>query len=157
MNPFKTIKFLNVDDFRHLRVVRCRGKEYNGYSLFLFYLRDFEYENIDELDQGILESLNQTQEAVLELNQKILLEGQLEEVMSRYELEEKIDITIQLSPIVTNELIREVELGREIFSYLKYFKANFRKGYDFMHLSNYFLGYLDVERLNLLQNTMKAI
>lgn len=157
MNPFKTIKFLKEDEFKHLRVVRCRGKEYNRYSLFMFYLRDFKYENIDELDQAILESLNQTQEAVLELNQKILFEGQLDEVLSRYELEEKIDITIQLSPIVTNELIREVELGREVFSYLKYFKANFRKGHDFMHLSNNFLGYLDIETLNQLQDTMKAL
>lgn len=157
MNEIKTIKFLPKDQHKHLRVIRFHGKEYNKFTSFIFYLRDFEYENLDNLDNAILEALNQNSIAEFQLNAKILFENQLDEIINRYRLEEVKDFTIQLSPIVTDNLIKEMQFGREVYSYLKYFKVSFLKGYNFMHFHNYYLAYLNIDELERLQETIKTL
>lgn len=157
MNEIITFKFLPETEHKHLRIIKFHGKEYNKFTSFIFYLRDFEYETLDNLDNAILEALQQNHIAEFELNTRILFENQLEEIKNRYKLEEMKDFTIQLSPIVTDDLIRLMQLGREVYSYRKYFKVSFLKGYNFMHFHDYYLAYLQIDELEKLEKTIKSI
>lgn len=155
MDKLISFKFLPEDEHKHLRVIRFHGKEYNKFTSFIFYLRDFEYEMLDNLDNAILEALNENYIAEFQLNTKILFENQLEEIKNRYRLEEVKDFTIQLSPVVTDDLIRAMQLGKEVYSYLKHYKVFFLKGYNFMHFHDYYVAYLEIGELETLEKTIK--
>lgn len=47
----------------------------------------------------------------------------------------------------TDDLIKEMQLGREVYSYLKYLKVSLSKGYNFMHFHDYFIAHLQIDEL----------
>ncbi|WP_428069221.1 hypothetical protein [Chryseobacterium gambrini] len=155
MNKMLPFKFLPENEHKHLRIIKFHGKDYNKFMSFIFYLRDFNYEQLDNLDYAILEALNESFIADFQLNTKIIFENQLKEIQNRYKLEEIKDFTIQLSPAVTDSLIKEMQMGRQVYSYPKYFKISFLKGHNFMYLHNYHVAYLDINDLEKLQDTIK--
>ncbi|WP_295222949.1 hypothetical protein [uncultured Chryseobacterium sp.] len=152
----KPFKFLSEENQKYLRIIRLQGKEYNKYISFIFYLRDIEFQELDNLDNSFLESLNQNQIAAFELNTKIIFENQLDEIINRYKLDDTKRFTLQLNPIITNELIEQMQLGREVYGYIKYFKISFSKGDNFMYFHDYYLSYLDIDELEKLQDTIQG-
>lgn len=157
MNRIITFKFLPTNDFKHLRIIRCYGNEYNKFSSFVFYLRDFEYEKLDELDEAILASFNENHHAIFQMNTKILFENQLQEIIDRFTLQEKRKHTVQLSPIATDKFILEAQAGRPIYSYIKEFNIWFSPGYNFQYFHNHIVAYIDADNLEYLQKTITPL
>lgn len=84
MNDKIIIKFLPETEHKHLRVIKLNGREYNKFTSFILYLRDFEFENLDNIDNAILDVLNQSYNVEIQLNTKIIFENQLDKIRNRY-------------------------------------------------------------------------
>lgn len=157
------IEFLPEKDFKILKVIEIIGPNWNRFNGYLSYLRNFDkenYESGDILDEKILSTIKQTMPlSYLRLNEKILFKDQLEEIQSRINMPKKMNLTIQLFPLIPNENIFEFA-GKEFNAYPYNFNINIihHEKNDYMSLiHNYLICNIPHDIIDDISKTIKPL
>ncbi|MBL7869827.1 MAG: hypothetical protein JNM71_17590 [Flavobacterium lindanitolerans] len=153
----KIIQLLPVENWKYLRVIQLSGKEWNPFTGFLAYYREYAFPEFDQLDNAILESLRSFNvNAEYFLNEEILLENQAEIRLEKYESELSEIITIQINPKVNEELYKLAKV-QDVYYYPREFKVEIFKGFNYTGINKYFHAYLEHKDLEKLISTITPI
>lgn len=153
----KIIKLLPVQNWKYLRIIKLSGKEWNPFTGFLSYYREYAFPEFDELDNAILESLKSFSiESEYFLNEEILLENQAENRLEKYESDLSEIVTIQINPKVNEELYKLAQV-QDVYYYPREFKVQIFKGFNYTGVNKYFHAYLENKNLEKLISTITPI
>lgn len=159
MNKEIEIKLLKENDIKNLRVLKCVTNEYNRYFSYLFYFRDKEYVEIDELDKAIIKSLKEFAEVTVEHHKTILYEEEIERFIEIYKDVCKVEeLNLRLIPKITSEIFDKAKKGLiELVGYKINLMCFFKEGNNFTYRFNNYLVYLDYPLIDKLGLSIETV
>lgn len=159
------IELLPMNEFSVLKVLQIEGPEWNWFTGYLPYLRNYnpnvyDSQKGDFLDEKILETVKETlPKSFLRYNEEILFKGQLENRLRTLEGGSRKNITIQFFPLIPFEQAPTMQ-GRLFTAYPINFDIRllFREGSEKKHnILDFFLCNLSFDKIDEIIKTIKPI
>jgi hypothetical protein len=148
-NSMNKITFLNINDFKVLKIIRIEdNSKWNYFAGYLYYTRKlkpkYKAENKDYIDDMILASIKKVYpDSRLVINKDIMFENQLDDILGSFSGKKDIDFKISFIPNVPYDRMYEIS-DKEIYAYT--FEFNF----------NRISVWTDKEKLKYINNHLQA-
>lgn len=161
----KTLEVLPAQDVKVLKVIQIEGPDWNRFSGYVAYTREFNpkvYDNIagDILDERILSTIcHYYPNSSLKYNIEIFFKGQLEDNLRMLEGGTRKKITIQLTPDIPYELMSSL-VNQTFHAYPLEFEMKLlfgAKSEKLEHINEFYLCSIPYEILDEKAKTIKPI
>jgi len=158
------IQFLEINDFRVLKIIRIEGPEWNNFTGYFYYKRfftkDYNSETNDLLDNLILKSIKELNpKSTLCVNKDVLFKGEFEDILKGYTGGTSIDLTIRFTPHIPFDRIYEIA-GKELYEYFPKFKLNLflsENNEKLKHINNFAISYVPFDEIDNFGKLLKTI